>query len=302
MVDVFVCSKPLQYLNLKNIPLEYSSQRKKMLIIVNAFYGSHSFYKYVKETDKTWYRVVFASSDSRALVYIMFLNISRLFINYDISIQLAILYKIKNMEIYTYEEGVGSYYSVKKWNSGALACVRKLLGVGQVNNSSHYLTACFLYRPDIFYKIRPESTLIVKRMCNPFLKSLENNMEFWFRYYDFKKSGLSDIRNKKILIYITSWEISEKILFEIRKREKEFDKIIIKPHPHIKEIEYTLSKAYTVLRTPIMVEMILLYLRNNNNSICVFHESSTSMVYFEKEIESVNFNIHDSYNEFVSYI
>ena len=44
-VDIFICTKPLQYINLCNIPTDESNS--KILIIIDAFYKASEFSKYI---------------------------------------------------------------------------------------------------------------------------------------------------------------------------------------------------------------------------------------------------------------
>ena len=56
-VDIFICTKPLQYINLCNIPTDESNS--KILIIIDAFYKASEFSKYIENNEHQWSKVIF---------------------------------------------------------------------------------------------------------------------------------------------------------------------------------------------------------------------------------------------------
>ena len=58
--DIYICSKPLQYFNVRNIGYGNASS-KKVLIILGHFRDAELFFHQVKTFDDTWNDILFLS-------------------------------------------------------------------------------------------------------------------------------------------------------------------------------------------------------------------------------------------------
>ena len=300
--DLYICSKPLQYFNLSNIPLN-SETSNKILIIVGHFSNSREFADGVRQLDHNWDKVLYCRNDFFALIYVLFLKINNLYINYDISIILSILYHIKRMNIYTYEEGIGSYSSIQRWHQGSfISWIRNNLGVGQINNSSKFIKGVFLYNPDIFYSLRTDSTFNVFKLSHDFCYSLSEKGGIFETIYERVIKKFRNIIDSNVLIYITSWSINEKIMSDIETNKDRFDHVFIKLHPNIVTNSLFFPEYCDVISCPILVEYLLNILINNNNIVTVYHESSTSMVYFEGKVASYDYMGLQIYKDYIDRI
>ena len=298
MKEIYICSKPLQCFNIHNIPNK-DNVEKKTLIIVDKFNDSKYFVDSLKRHNTKWDEILFYKSDARALLHVLFSNVTNLYVNYDISILLALVYYIKRLNIYTYEEGIGSYCALVRWNKGFRSIIRRILGVGKVTNTSSFIKGVYLYRPNVFRKLRPTSKLPLYAMKEEFFSSFFNNGIPWYDIYKNDIEGFSQIKNKKILFYITSWKINDNIISEIEETKEKFDLIYIKPHPAICNIVYNFPGNTTIIKSPILVEILFSILIENKNELTVFHESSTSLIYFQEKVNAVNFQEVSYYRDFV---
>ena len=301
MREIYICSKPLQCFNIFNIPHRDNIERR-ILVVVDKFNESQHFVESLRKHNTQWDKICYFKTDNRALLYVFFSKVDNLYINYDISILLAVLYYLKRLNIYTYEEGIGSYCKLKRWSKGFFSIIRKILGVGMINNSSTFIKGTYLYRPDIFKKMRPESLLPLFNMKKDFCSSLLNNGIPWPEIYKKDIEYFSNIKDLKVLFYVTTWNVNEEILSKIAEEKDNYNLIIIKPHPAIYKSEYNFPNYATIVKSPILVEILLSILIQNKNAVTVFHESSTAVVYFEDAVKTINYQETTFYRDFVNNI
>ena len=135
--DVYVCSKPLQYFNIKNIGEVENSSQEKILIVVGAFYDAKRYVEHIKEYDNEWTDVFYMNDVSESHHWIRRHRINNLFIENDASWKMFFIYLFGCIKsIYVYEEGIGSYNKCNK--KGVEAVVRSFLGIGNHNGDSSY--------------------------------------------------------------------------------------------------------------------------------------------------------------------
>ena len=142
-----------------NIIIKIIKILKKFLKIIYESVVSKNIIKY----DITWDKVFFVSSYSKAMIFILRSNVNNIIAHTDISILLAIVAKIKSVEVYIYEEGCGSYMNKRVKRPFISSVIAKFIGVGNKLTSSRYIEAAYLYFPQLFYNLRPhEKVRIIK--------------------------------------------------------------------------------------------------------------------------------------------
>lgn len=297
--DVYICSKPLQYFNIKNIGNVDNSGDVKILIVEDAFLNASNYVDKIRRYDNYWDEVLL--KDDLRDVYRWLLNnrIHRLYVDNDMSWLIYCLSLFRRIdEVYVYEEGIGSYSNVREYEvasnkSGLFRRVfRRLLGMGLHFGDSVFCKGIYLTKPDL-YNRRFNSTK-GRPFEVSFLQNLQRN-ETLFLHMTGGLPDILDISGKKVLIYATEWEIPSDILYKFKEESANYDICYIKPHPHIKHIEMEETDNIKVLKTPVMLELILSYLLKRNNNITVWHQYSTSVVHFLDYIESVPFPIKPEY-------
>ncbi len=307
--DVYLCSKPLQYFNIKNICDVNKKRNSRILVLLNAFIGADVFFNNVRQYDKTWDNIVFCTDLKHGLRYVFSKGANNLFVDNDLSWRVYLLCLVKRVNnVYTYEEGIGSYSDIREYEvangnrTNISRLLRKILRMGLYCGDSKYCKNIILYKPSLYNnKLHSNKAISFQRS---FLDCLNTNETLFLQLSDSLPSVI-DVTNKKILIYATEWHIQNTILIRMKEEQKNYDICIIKPHPHIKELKLTDMDKVIVLKTNVMMELILNYLIKRNNHVTVWHQCSTCVVHFLDRIESVCFPINPEYekvfNEYTMY-
>ena len=146
--DVFIVTKPLQYLNATNI----STLNKKNCLLVNNFKDANLIYKKISELSNYWSSVFYFEKSADAYLWVIKNKgmVENLYIDSDYGVQkhfyLVRLYK--HINIFVYEEGIGNYKGNLNNNSfiGNLKkTFNSLLGNKDFLGGSKYVKGIFLY-------------------------------------------------------------------------------------------------------------------------------------------------------------
>ena len=308
--DVFICTKPLQYFNIRNIPYEtyFGNSQKKILLIVDLFQDAAIFANKVQQKDKFWDEIIFVANYNKALLYVWrHFSIKNLFLHCDTGFSVALTCFWRLFNVYTYEEGVGTY-GLWGWNSPYNKIVkaftkigRTILGNGSYMNDSKWLKGCFLYYPSLFYELRPQSKIKVFKMKEDFVSHLKNNFEYYADLLDFDFHFFDNVVNKKVLLYITTEIPNMDVLNRVSEERNKYDYVFLKLHPHIKGVIPT-ENGITVLKNQVMAEILISKLISNKNQLTVYHHNSTSVLYFQNEMDTISFSPQGSYGRISEYI
>ena len=79
--DIYICSKPLQYFNIKNIPYENCN---RILVIVDAFRDSEHFFERVSRYDKSWSQVLYVKCIDDAYSFVNRKRANKLYVENDL--------------------------------------------------------------------------------------------------------------------------------------------------------------------------------------------------------------------------
>jgi hypothetical protein len=305
--DVYLCSKPLQYFNIKNIPnLEDSSGIKK-LIVIDAFINAKDYVERIRRFDNGWNEVLFFDNFNGGLKWILCHPVHNLFIDNDLSWFLYTLSLLKRIEgVYVYEEGVGSYSSKEVYEASVSKggvfrdLLRRFLGMGFHPGDSNFCKGVFLTKPKLYNKKFNTDKGLAFEVS--FIKNLQRFEDVFVKISGNLPNEIN-VSDKRILLYVTEWEIMPNILAEFFEEAKQYDICFIKPHPHIKHINLNEKDNIIIIRTPLMCEMILSYLISRGNKLTVWHHYSTSVVHFLDYVESVPLPVNPGfvkvYNEYI---
>lgn len=301
--DIYICSKPLQYFNIRNIESDFSDARK-ILIIVDSFLDANLFVQQVREFDSTWNKILFFANLYQVDLYLLFHPANSLFVEVDASFVYGILWKLSRFRnMYIYEEGFGSYRRDRFYSSkGLKKWINKCTGVGSHIGFSDFLTGQYLYLPELYKSQFPAYTKKLKTFGKLFVERLREELPLFLKFsegYDEFKS----IRNKRVGLYLSNHQINDRIITQFISEGVSLDLLYVKPHPHIKDCTSIQQYNLTVIRSNIMVEFLLIILLDNGNEVTVFHENSTSVIWFQNQI--VNRNLGEEFKEYdivASYI
>lgn len=286
--DIYICSKPLQYFNIRNITFP-SLSNERILIIYGCFIQAKDFYKRVKKIDTTWTNVVLVNSWSELYCFLFFHPAENLFVENDKSFIYGIFHSLRCFRrLYIFEEGFGSYRTDRIDNSKGLKyLINRKTGVGKHVGFSSFLTGQYLYLPELFKQQFPNYSKPIFQFSSSFVERLFEELSLFQQLSDGYDCFL-DLKNRKIAIYLTNHVINPDILNSLMKEAKFFDAIYVKPHPHMKDLGEFEQYNLPIIRSNIMVEFLLVLLLKNKNQLTVFHENSTSVIWFQNRIECVN--------------
>lgn len=293
MRSAFIISKPLQYFNAKNIP--YKEDEKKDCFLINNFIDAPQFAQYIKPLN-IWNRVKFFSSDLVAIVYFI-INVrkyNRLYIYADISTIITILLScIKSkIEIYTYEEGFGSYrYFSYRSNGVFFEKIRDLFKITNWIGGNGLTKGIFVYHPNVLNKLIPESKKKeVYKLSGSFYQSVVNSAESDFFLDEIDYNQLKD---KSIFLLIGSWTINPKYR-EILESYPNYV-TILKLHPHFRTSLNTFNFDLVIRTMP--SEILIVNLIKICKELIVVHENSTTMIYLPFSTRDKIHEINISDNE-----
>lgn len=273
--NLCVISKPIQYVNILNVPNINKSNSK--LIIIQSFLDSDKLRDFVAKKGQ-WLSIELVESENKALKYSFKhrREYKNLYINYDNGPFTTIIFHLLwRKNIYLFDEGWGSYNNNlrKRFNPSRL--VFSLLHWdwdSEMYLGSHpRVKGKYLYYPDMHKKIIPNFKKELKLKYS-FVEHISKE-DFSIFNYEFS----DEVIGKDIILFLTGWEIDEEIypLIENDKRYK-----ICKPHPHRKD-NSELKEKFDFVIEGYMAEFVILDLIQKANSILIYHHNSTSVIYFQ---------------------
>ena len=285
--DVYVCSKPLQYFNVRNIDYE-STAREKVLVIIGFFRDAHSFFEKVKQLDDSWTEVLYFDSMFQFDRYLFTHPAETLFAEIDVSFIYGIFHKLSRFKrMYVFEEGFGAYRNRMDDSKGLKRKINQWTGAGDHVGYAKFLTGQYLYKPDLYRQLYPDYAKELRSFRRPFMERLREELPMFLNFSTGHEEFLT-LRGKSIGIYITNHEINEKILATLEAERERFDLIYVKLHPHIQETIALKDHPVKIIQSNIMVEFLFILLLDNGNKLTIFHESSTSIIWFQNLVENRN--------------
>ena len=299
-IDLFVCTKPLQYLNVLNIPLS-DNGNMKILAIVQSFYKSAEFSENVCRVDSHWDKVIPFDTVYRVFWFILWHRVRNLYISSDNGTAIGVLYHLKHFNLYMVEEGAATYLDIYMKKSKIRTVLDKCLGVSACWGHSVFLKGVYVYYPKL-YKIKKNVSYDVLPFVCSFMETIRSKSDFFLKISSSDDLSFLQVKDSKILVYVTDWEINEDVKSRMVEEMGNYDKVYIKPHPHIKSDTITNPEGIELIRTNLMMEFVFCKWLDNNNKITVYHEGSSAIFYYNSQFESVDFspNKDSEYNRFVS--
>lgn len=290
--NVFVCSKPLQYFNVRN--LIHNKNRVNILIIENRFNNADKFFKNIVQYDNCWNKVFF--TNNRFQVFnICFLKytVENFYYYLDwLLIPGLLLYALPAKNIFIYEEGVGSYRTdIFNNTSNLRKRIRRMLRISEYPGFHPKIKGIYIYRPAVYNEIFKSynNKPAVLSFNSSFKTMITENTSLGIKLFNYDNTAsVLNLKNKRICLYITSWPLYEAFFSVIDLTKYEY--CIIKPHPHIRNLSFLENKneRNIIVIKFLLAELLISILVNNNNVIDIYHHNSSSLMYVEK---SANINL-----------
>lgn len=287
--SVYVCSKPLQYFNVRNLPRDKTN--KNILVIEDKFKDARKFYESVKEYDKSWNKIHFTDDRSKVFLLCVFkYRVINLYYYLDFMLRAAsFLYAVPCKNIFTYEEGISAYRTdIFKNTANYKRKIRKLLGLSEFAGFHPRVKGIYVYAKEKYLKtfssFRNEQKLHPLSFNVSFQQMIKNNIELALKIFQFNAAHVfKDVENKKVLLYITSWPLDVNVLKSINTNE--YDYCIIKPHPHIRNLQLPAhwnNNKTIVIESVILAEFIIEILIQQNNKLDIYHHNSSAVMYINQ--------------------
>lgn len=280
MKSAYIITKPIQYLNATNIPDE---AKKKDCFIIKKFDKEPEFVLYLQNNNFHWNLIKSYKSRYEALIYIIRhkKKYAYLYLDSDYGIILTLFFfLLKNLNIYVYEEGIGSYrYFIpsvdNKLKNRILSIIRNFIRCRNWLGGNYFTKGVFVYYPQVLMSLVPEAkNKSVKSFKEPLYTHIMklNELEIFLNGINFEK-----YKKKNILLYITSWNIRD--IQEYLKNYKSYYKIL-KPHPHITNIPKVTGFDEIIYFIP--TEIIISKICSIARKIVILHEDSSSVLYLSE--------------------
>jgi len=280
---VCIVTKIIQYINVTNIEI----LGKKVLILVDKFYGCHDFYEAIRKSPHEWSATYVFPSITQAYRWIHKNKklISDIYTDSDCGAKMDILHwGLGRIPIHIYEEGVGTYLNTKAEENKKLKgfiqiTYSKIFGNEYKYGGNRRTQEIIVYNPDYYKKnVTFERGKIVSTFRLPFLTHLLNST-FLFKNLN---NEIINIRDSSVFVYISSWEIRD------HQSSISYDYKILKPHPHLKKTASMNDSYDYVVPGDIPAEILLITLLKNNNTITVLSHMTTATLYF-RNYECITF-------------
>lgn len=292
-VNYFMVSKPIRYLNIRNIP-GFDKIPNKRLIVVGNFNKSENFCENIRRFDNVWDKIYYVENEHQAYFHLLSHKVSTIYTQVDCSLFMGLLHFVKRISVILVEEGCVTYGGSAE-NKHSM--IRTLLGVGTTLGSSKFTKKIFVYSPYAFNKLLSPSCKVY-----PFSLPLPNfvtkNKKTFYKLFDYQ-NNLEFPSGKKILFYVTEWSINKDIIAYINEHSNNYDYIYVKPHPHIKNINYKFPDNWIIIQGNMMVEFIFSELLERSNQVTVIHNGSASMLYFTHFMNEILFDSQDADKQWI---
>ena len=281
----YIVSKPLQYFNAININ---DVVINKTCIIIDSFYEAQGFFKRIKNQNY-WSNVLFFDNQLDAYKWLnKEVNLTDyLFIDSDYGLQKTLwLSRIKSINIYVYEEGIGSYRNdlLKSGHQKKIILFfLKLIGVKGYMGGGRYTKGIIIYNIEKHKKlirnfrnerVQFKLSFLDHIVTDPVKKSFN---------IDSTQPIFQKLTNKKIFLYLTDFKYNDEINFLLTKYS-DYTKIL-KPHPFQKD-KVDNNKFDFIIENGILIELFIIESLKIVNELVVVHENSSAIEYF-KQVKNI---------------
>lgn len=275
MNNVFLVTRPIQYINVLNLPIKIY---KDILLLTPNFNGWENILEIATNTPM-WKNVVCIDSHKEIYRWIIHnrKSIKNFYTYSDNGISWHLLFScLRKISFYVYEEGWASYstYSLSLFKKILYFLINLDSNSGKYLGSSHFVKGIYVYDVKLHNALFPYN----KRPLCEFKYSLNQVVLNISAISQFLYNSNGIFYNKNVLIYITSWNYNPKI-DKILSENKNYV-TILKPHPYFQRTQEIDNKFDYVIDGKYIAELIIADLLNQTKYLLIVHECSTVMLHF----------------------
>jgi hypothetical protein len=273
-----VFSKPLQFFNLLNIAEVDDST---ILLMTNTFSGAKEFYNRLNKFSN--FQTLFFESSKE--LYLWLKNHAKkgdkLFINTDYGlIQTLWLYPLRNLDIYVYEEGNGTYRTDLNQRIFPIRILLSMFDFKPYFGGGRFTKGIYVYDKSKYLSSKKNFKKEVLPFDKSFLSHLNNFPYKGLLYND--AFDLKSVQGREVVIYLSSWVPEPRIELYLSQYSSSIK--LLKLHPHISTDNEEISKLFDVtIPAGVMVEFLLADLLMIAAKLIVIHHMSSSVEYLRND-------------------
>jgi len=282
--SIFLVTTPLQYFNASNI----EDDNYRICLIVNWFQNAINLHEKIEKQSSLWNEVHSFENIFNAFIWLVknSNNTANLYIDSDYGFRkYHYLRQLKSLNIYVYEEGIGTYRRNIRNNkvpNKFVSLFYKCLGHREYLGGAKYTRGIYVYDMERYLNSGIDNKKEIKRFKETFIDHLDA-FEDKNLFLDEKNNHVLElIIDRKVILYLTSWQYNskvEKILIQYNDYIK-----ILKPHPHSKLDLNAIKCHYNyIIDGGGMVEFFISEAIKVTEELIVIHENSSAMVYFKAQ-------------------
>ncbi len=294
MNNVFLVTRPIQYINVLNLPVKIEGD---ILLLVNSFEGWKDICELAENDHKRWKKVVCLSTHKEVIRWILKnrKDTTNFYTYSDNGISWHVLFFVlRKIKFHVYEEGWATY---SHYPRNLIKIVLSLnLNAGTFLGGSRFVKSIYIYNRWLHKALFPGNRKTLIEFRKPMIQFLlETPFSDKFVY-----SGIDEFKGKNVLLYITNWNYNI-IIDQILLEYDDFIKVI-KPHPRYKRNNSNDSKFDHIIDGQYIAEIIIAQLISHANKLVIVHECSTAMLYFAHQSNVIEINLRAQLSDTEEYM
>ncbi len=280
--EVYLVSKPIQYVNCLGVMKTKSSNVRNVLFILQNFNDSEESTRKINNSNIGWDSVISVVNRSEFISQIKKLNPTRVYVDNDLH-KFGRLLTTVNAKITVYEEGWGTYReSLNDVTSSTLknTFIRMLSFMGYFNdfhggnvNTSEIL----VYDKAKYASVHPEIKVL------PFSETLSEVITTYFEHFKSVFMFEEEIFEGSFYFLMTPNIINNQVLATLEKLSS-LNKTYVKLHPNLKKLPIK-NENLVCLKGTYPSEILIAKLLGNKKLIKIYHHNSSSVMYFKAQSE-----------------
>ena len=295
-IDIFICSSPLQLLNILNIvqSKQISGNNGYLFVRVNKFWNINQVDK-DKITDcygRLFKKIIFVNKPNEILCNIDF-GVRTLLTYSDVGLEKIFIEQFGASRVVIYEEGYATYHPTFAYST--LLKIKYIIkGFAPFIGASSLTNEVVVHYPRVYSQVhKKNSSTSVTKFNSTFVQTLENNRREFYDIFGFETISLTGVKNVLLVLLTEEEDNNNKLLTKISKKGEHYDLVLLKKHPlcgfdvNNKWLEYNNT---LLIESNIPVEYLIYDFNSYNVSIDMYHDSSTSAIYMKEHLSKV-FNI-----------
>lgn len=287
----FVVTKPLQLMIVLAIIEQIQKEVKKEILIVDSFHDAEGISNRMKAVYINSINILFVDNEISVYKIARKRKYAMLFIDSDVGFRrnltlMKFAFLSPKTKLAVYEEGIGTYRC--DLYSGIKKTILRSLGCGVYFGDNWCVKELYVYRPESINSSVHSKKIKIEKEIYHLLKERQKDFEFIFDVKDF----FSIVTRKATIfnectVYLSDWSLDSNVISFL---EKISELVIIKPHPHIKDVGDLSFKGSIVAPARIPAEMLLMHVTTLFPVVNVYHYGSSAFCYMA-DCENLNINL-----------